>query len=308
MNIVYCFNDNDKDKEQIMLLHTSIISLLINNPDVKIYIIYSYFNKINLTEFKTFFKDYHCISLIPFDTWFDSKINYMLQRSIPANKWTFLRLFIGEILPNNIDKILYLDTDTVINWNLNKLFTNHFNNKSIQVVLDNNQWFSKEKETQLNLWNNTYFNAWIIYFNLRKIRNDLLSKSIQTFSKYDNLFADQDCLNIIFNNDIKIIKNSYNYIVDNKFSSNEKIYHFATRWKILKINPVNIDKWYQKIFWVYFDQTIYKGFRPNFEISNLITFIIYKLTPAILLRFLNKFTFYKKMMHVISNYLLKINK
>lgn len=308
MNIVYCFNDNDKNKEQIMLLHASIISLIKNNSNVNIYIIYSYFNKTNLIEFKKFFNDYNCISLIPFDIWFEDKINYMLKKSIPANKWTFLRLFIWEILPKSVDKVLYLDTDTIINWKLDELYANDFNGKSLQVVLDNNKIFSREKECQLKLWNNTYFNAWIIYFNLEKIRSDLLDKSILIFDKYDNLFADQDCLNIIFNKDIKVIDDKYNYIVDNPFSTNAKIYHFATRGKILKINPVNIDKWYQKIFWQYFDQTIYKEFRPKFEMSNLITLILYKIIPNKFLSFLKNFSFYKKIMHKISNYLLKINK
>lgn len=314
MNIVYCFNDNydNKDKEQIMLLSSSLVSLFENNKnnDLNIFIIYDNFNNENLNKFKKDFNEnLSKITFIKFPKKYEDDINFMIEKSVAANKWTFLRLFIWELLPKNIDKVLYLDTDTIINKSLYDLYTNSdFENKILQVVLDNNKLFSEQKEKEFNLIKNSYFNAWIFFLNLSKVRISLLKDSLLVCKNYKNLFADQDILNIVYNKSIKIISNKYNYIVNNKFNDDVFIYHYAAMWKILKIRPSLISKKYKNIFWYYFDKTIYKKYRPKIKISHILTYIIYNIIPKKILLFLNKSDTYKKIMHIFSNFLLWINK
>jgi len=314
MNIVYCFNDNHNldDKEQIMLLSTSLISLFENhkNTNLDIFILYSSFNEDNLSSFRNYFSKYlDKINFIKFPEKFNENINFLMSKSVKANKWTFLRLFIWEILPKTIDKILYLDTDTIINKSLFNFYsTSEFEGKSLQVILDNNKLFSEEKEKVLGLKRNTYFNAWIFFINLKKVRKTLLKNSLEVCKNHNNLFADQDILNIAYNNSIKIIPNKYNYIVNNTYSNDVFIYHYAAMWKILKISPSLISSQYKRTFWYYFDKTIYKEYRPKIKIPHIITFIIYNILPNKLLLLLNKNSFYKKVMHNFSNFLLWIKK
>gem|GEM_PF-7074012 len=89
MNIVYCFNDNKnkEDTEQIKLLFTSLLSLIINNINITVYIIYLDFNKKNLKLFNTFFKDnLSNIHLIKFPKKYYNELNFMIEQSIPTNK------------------------------------------------------------------------------------------------------------------------------------------------------------------------------------------------------------------------------
>jgi lipopolysaccharide biosynthesis glycosyltransferase len=233
--------------------------------------------------------------LIKFPERFEKDVDLMTAKSsqVGTNRWTFYRLFLCEILPDWIDKLLYLDTDTIINKPLNELFESDFEWKSLQVVLDHPNNTKEQYLYNKRLWVNASFNAGFLFFDFKKIRKNLLERCLQVFQNLPNdkllELHDQDCLNMAFNNDIKIIDCKYNFSVlwDAIFRKDIVIYHF--RWKIVKVNPILIDRRFKKIFWFYFDMTTFKNWRPKFDINRIPFLVIYTIVPTKFLKFIASF-------------------
>lgn len=143
----------------------------------------------------------------------------------PKNNWSvamYYRMFIPLIM-QKYDKVLYLDSDIVCNKKIDKLFNIDSENSyalvvrdTISAVLD----YPKNKvrlfymKNELKLSNSyNYFNSGMIMFNIKNINIDTyisdFKKSLKTLNL---LFPDQDLLNIILENKIKIIHSKYNYL------------------------------------------------------------------------------------------------
>lgn len=292
MNVVYCFNDNYdyNDKEQISYLFISLISLLKNNPKINIYIIYLNFNQDNFALFKDYFKkNSHQIHLIKFPNKYENNLNEMMSLSCKTNAGTFLRLFIGELLPKNIEHVLYIDTDTIINKSLNEFFKLKEDNIKIVAIREFKE-FQKEKEAKFNLKKNSYFNAGVLLLNLKLIRNELSSYALETFRKFgdENFYADQDVLNIMYNDSLKLVSLKFNYMVQRKFSKDIVIYHYAGNGRIIKNKHCLIENEYKKLFWKYFDMTPWKNWRPKSTLIQIIYLIIYKLIPKKIIKIVQK--------------------
>lgn len=122
----------------------------------------------------------------------------------------YARFFVIEKLPLYVDKLLYLDCDTCICDNLEELFETNLNNYLLGGVLDILPDFHKR---YIN-FNSTdyYFNSGVLLFNcdiwrqegtLEKIK-EILLKENNTYS-----FHDQDIINIVCKNRIKILHPRY---------------------------------------------------------------------------------------------------
>lgn len=122
---------------------------------------------------------------------------------------TLGRLFLPEILPSDIDKVLYLDCDTIIEGSLKDLAKLKLD-CALGVVKDVNYSFFK-KRPELNGIND-YFNAGVILINMEQYRLTMGMQNLKEYIKKDYLFADQDILNIIFKNNKKILSPVYNSV------------------------------------------------------------------------------------------------
>jgi lipopolysaccharide biosynthesis glycosyltransferase len=298
MNIIYCYNDNN-DKwvdEQMKYLFTSILSLLENNENVNIYIIYYKFSSKNISRFKNFFSKYmKNINIIKCPEKYYETIKYMQSKSIDTNEAVFLRLLIGDLLPNNLDRVMYIDSDTIINKSILEFYNSPFDGNCLQVILDEKN-FRLNKEKELSLIIDSYFNAGVLLINFSKIKDTLLDDSMKIFTNYGhkNFFADQDALNVLYNGKTKISSNYYNYLVQNKFDKNATIYHFAGNGRILRNQYCLIDLGYKTIFWNYFDKTYWKNWRPKYDLAMFSIYLIYLIFP-------------KSFLNLINNLLLKMN-
>lgn len=298
MNIVYCFNDNYdiEDKEQISYLFVSLISLLKNNKNsnLNIYIIYLNFNKDNLKLFNSYFKEHlDKIHLIKFPTKYKKKLDELMLNSFKTNPGTFLRLFIGDLLPKNINFILYLDTDTIINKSIKEIFKLKNKNKKVMAVGEFIH-FQKEREKKYNLKKNSYFNAGVLLLNLTLIREELSSYALEIFKEYGNqsFYADQDALNIMYNNSSKLISNKYNYMINRKFSKHAVIYHYAGKRNIIKNKYCLIEDEYKELFWYNYDMTPWMNQRPKTKLIKLFYLVIFKALPRPLFLKLKNFITY----------------
>ena len=136
-----------------------------------------------------------------------------IPETLVSARWplsAFTRLYAGELLPKSIDKVLYLDCDTIINGRLDEL--------EMWDVSDNVFWGIKDcigQEYKKNIGigaEGLYVNAGVLLMNLSELRKisvkDRLSKYMDKYQKYIN-YADQDVLNGAFHEVIGVLPPKY---------------------------------------------------------------------------------------------------
>ena len=119
MNIVYAADNNFVD-----VLYASIKSLYNTNHDLKInlWIIADNVSDENKNKINDLSQEYGQRKIC----WVDNvEIPYKLQLD-RGSASAFSRLLLGSILPKNISKVLYLDSDTIVMNSLKELFVLYF--------------------------------------------------------------------------------------------------------------------------------------------------------------------------------------
>ena len=126
------------------------------------------------------------VTLIKLEDEFNNWIYSSSNKSNYYTPFAFLRLFADKIenLPN---KIIYLDTDIMINGNIKELFDINIDNVELAVVNDRYGHILIRPQ---------YFNSGMLLMNMEKIKeNNLLGKVRDFCSKRKMAFPDQSALN-----------------------------------------------------------------------------------------------------------------
>ena len=137
--------------------------------------------------------------------------------------WTeevYYRVFI-PIIMNKYDRVLFLDSDVIIQDDIYKLFSIDFEDKEIIAISDTIKLVtnSKDVEKRLKFIKNElrvknpkeYFNAGVLLFNVQKINKDNYIKSFLEVMSLKKLeFQDQDALSSMFYNRSKLIDLKWN--------------------------------------------------------------------------------------------------
>lgn len=145
----------------------------------------------------------------------------------------YSRLFCAFKLPEQMEKILYLDADMICTGDVVELYDINFDDKIWVACCDNG---IKEKDLErLELpLDYQYINSGMLLINLKKLRKNYTEKDIVQ-KIYDNqkvlIYPDQDFINKVFQTEIKIIDSKYNLIAkDIKYKALEGkplIIHYA---------------------------------------------------------------------------------
>ena len=127
----------------------------------------------------------------------------------------YYRLAIPKYV-TNYDRIIYVDIDVVFNGDLSHLIDFDLEDNSIGAVkMPIVNQYHKKHLLSLKLDESNYINSGFLLINLRKIREeDSFEKKIYPLLTKKFTFQDQDILNIVFQNDIKFLDESYNYNYD----------------------------------------------------------------------------------------------
>ncbi len=142
------------------------------------------------------------------------KIDESIFDGFPCPNWvtveTWFRCLLADLLPN-IDKVLYLDCDTIVRSSLSDLFKTADDNVLVCVVEDISK--SKENSRRLSLEDNFYFNAGVVLANLKAWRKvdffNHLKNIVMTDGKIGN---DQDALNKACDNKKCRLSPKYDYM------------------------------------------------------------------------------------------------
>lgn len=141
---------------------------------------------------------------------------------IVKNHWSsnaYYRLFIPMIMPD-YEKVLYLDSDICILDNLTELFETNFEDCDLIAVKDADAPLFYKDTRRVNQIINTlkmrnpenYFNSGMTFINLKTLDISKYSESLSQACKENNLlFPDQDILNSIFEDNVKLVPCKWNF-------------------------------------------------------------------------------------------------
>lgn len=124
---------------------------------------------------------------------------------------TWARLFLPELLPAEIDRILYLDGDTVVTGDLSELYYTELQGNTIAAVED---CVNAKYKAALGLPEQArYINAGIVLFDLTAWRTSGPKDWMEDLLRTDKVYAmaDQDVLNLMFRDRIRFLPLKYNY-------------------------------------------------------------------------------------------------
>lgn len=129
---------------------------------------------------------------------------------------TYYRILLPKILPNSLEKVLFLDSDLLILDDISPLWNININEYYIGGCCE---YPSTERKVGLGLKpESSYFNAGVMLVNLTKWRIDgILDKALNFIKNYPDRiqFWDQDVLNVILEN--KWLQLSHKWNVNQKF-------------------------------------------------------------------------------------------
>lgn len=153
---------------------------------------------------------------------------------------TFYRFFIPQLLKPNIDKVIYLDSDLVVNLDVKEFWQIELGDKILGVVPeifnrnDVQKAFPLVSDGLISPEN--YFNAGVLLMNLEALRSekDAIINAIKFTSQNSRYqkFMDQDILNCCFSTRTVKLPNKFNRFTiyarkDRELTLGKKIYHFA---------------------------------------------------------------------------------
>jgi lipopolysaccharide biosynthesis glycosyltransferase len=208
MNVVYASDDNFAD-----IMGVSIVSLLENNKDaesINIFVLDNNItieNKEKLTSLVSCYqRQLHIITMPDMHRLVGVRI---IPQRVPLS--AFSRLFLPLILPEKINKILYIDCDTIIDDSIEALYNEDIGETCGAGVLD---CMSKGHRKSIGLdATEKYFNSGILLINLKKWReDDICNKFIDFIILYNGNvpYEDQGTVNGVIGRYIKIVSPVYN--------------------------------------------------------------------------------------------------
>lgn len=261
MNILFCFDD--KYEQHFIVALTSV--LLNNSLPIKVYIITNKISsklKQNLDKLIDLYKIDINIYFIDENNLGDLKVS---QHASLAN---YFRLFIGDFLPNAINKVLYLDSDLVVNHSLEELY--NLDIEQYYIAARGNT--TRSQKQRLDLQNNYYFNSGVMLINLQLWRKDKIGKQAIKFVKNnpDKIkLWDQDALNKIIDGKFLLLDKKWNSLVDlykerSEVNDESAIIHFVGSLKPWHSWCINSDK---AFYWSYLRQSLYSDAHPEYPTS-----------------------------------------
>lgn len=183
--------------------------------------------------------------------WLGNDVMEMFQSentNVPVT--SYARLFLPDLLDESIDKILYLDADSIILGSYADLWSKNIDEYAVLGVLDN---VNREARIRVGLSENFgYINAGVLLMNLAYLRKMDFGTCVRNFiKKYQGrvFHHDQGVINGVLNDKIGILPVQYNMLSflfeQNSVEKIKKMYdiprfYSEQEYRLAKENPVFI--------------------------------------------------------------------
>ncbi len=142
---------------------------------------------------------------------FENKYKDLNTNHVYVSKAALFKFDIPNILPD-LDKVLYLDGDTIVLDDLSELFNTDITEYYAGVVRDFPAYYVRKDYEEVGLYD--YFNSGVMLMNLNNLRNNKIPEKLLEYKLQSNStrYMDQDCFNVIFSGHIKFLDPKYNYM------------------------------------------------------------------------------------------------
>jgi len=292
--VVYASDDKFAE-----ILGVSMVSLYENSKDMDdiiVYILESGISTANKKKLNSVAENYHCS--VP--VWIKAKdIRRVLGIAVAVDRGSlsqYARLFVTSDLPKNLERVLYLDCDTIINKSIRELWNIDLHGKTIAALMDA---FSKYYRVNIDLQpNDIMFNSGVMLIDLNRWKEQQVEQQLLKFicSKKGKIQqGDQGALNAILSHDTYCIEPRFNsvtifydftytemliYRKPPKFYSKEQIQkaieepnviHFTTSFKSLRpwligCKHRHVNEWLKyKALSPWNESNLYKDTRPEWK-------------------------------------------
>lgn len=203
MNIAIALNKKYVEYTAVMLL-----SLCMNNKKhhIDIYLLHSELEENDIEKLRNTIKEYD-VTLI------ETKVEKAIfeEKCKSSEQWsieTYFRLLLLDILPETVERLLYLDVDMLIINDIFDMYNSEFNGNDIFVVKDmsgtlKNEFLSQKQQEMfapMFAQGYSYFNAGLLLYNIKEMRKKYSTNTyfdaMQDWN-YEMTAFDQDIMNYV---------------------------------------------------------------------------------------------------------------
>ncbi len=252
INLLYCGNDKVFDGLLISLLsaskntkdtiHAYVLTMDLSDIDVKYQPITETHRKFIENVIKKY-NNNNTITLIDITKMYKESMLNSKNLKNHFTPYAQLRLF-ADMIDEIPYKIIYLDTDTIVNGDLKEMFKIDVTNYELACVDDLYNWLNPYR------WKvRHYFNSGVLLLNMKKIRKTkLFKKSRELVANKKMISPDQDALNFLVKDKLVLPERFnakdkyYKDIVVHHFCNVRKKHHFFFR-----VKPWHVDLVKQKM-------------------------------------------------------------
>lgn len=123
-----------------------------------------------------------------------------------------LKFFLPKIF-ENYNKILYLDSDIIVQKDLTNLYNIDIKSQYAAVCKDTLCAVNREYMDSIGIKNQFYFNSGVMLLNLKKMREDCITEKMLQFRlNVKQHFMDQDTFNAVIGYNVKYFSYKYNFL------------------------------------------------------------------------------------------------
>lgn len=260
MEVLFCF-----DAKYEQHFGVAVTSVILNNLDTlkTVYIITdkinSKFNK-KIEQIKAKYNVDFFINEVDDTEVQNLKLNFHFSSA------AYYRLLAAEILPSNLNKVLYLDSDLIVNGSITDLYNYDISNYIVAAYGGNGKAVATKK--RLELKSDYYFNSGVMLINLDNWRKmDVGRSCIELIRNRPELIqlVDQDALNKIVDGEFINLDKKWNsfvnlYARESQVDEQSIIIHFIGSlkpWHSWCISPE------KEIYWSYLRQSPWSNSHPE---------------------------------------------
>jgi UDP-glucose/galactose:(glucosyl)LPS alpha-1,2-glucosyl/galactosyltransferase len=186
------------DKNYLQYAYVTFVSLLENNRDshVDLYYVHYDIDDASISRFKRFFSTYDTtVTFLEYD--FSAIREFKISRGL--TQAVYLRIICGDILPQRVDRVLYLDPDIVVTQSLADLYDTDLGGYFFGAVED--FYGGRERHSTLDIpVTYGYFNSGVMLIDLEKFRLNNVSQRVMDYIRENNdrlACHDQDAFNAV---------------------------------------------------------------------------------------------------------------
>ncbi len=269
INVVFTIDEN-----YIQHFTVALTSLLDNNKCIdRVFLVSELTDNADLDISLKYFKEkYHKNIELKY---LNGNVCDSLKISHHITKATYFRLLLADILPNDINEVLFLDSDILVIGDISEIADLDFCHSNNSVLKNDELYIyaashnynkdDMQRLRKIGYASDDYFNAGVMYINLMRWREEKISERLMHIAnkyKDDLLFWDQDVLNIAFQDSWEKLDFSFNaFNLEVKTTTDQyKIIHYtgsSKPWHFVNKHP------YKKEYFNCLKLTPFSNYKPN---------------------------------------------